>query len=381
MIKNSLLVLSILCLTLSCSVGQSSREGTPVSADSIRYAEGFTVERFENYTQVEVKNPWDSTRLLQRYLLIDREKQLPANLPKGTIVRIPVRRMVVYTSVHVAVVDRLHAINDVVGVCEPQYMQSIRSVVDGLDSGRIVNMGEAMNPNVERMIDAEPEVILVSPFEHTGYGSVEKLGIPLIECADYMESSPLGRAEWIRFIALFVDRDSLANELFAETEKKYLEVKALAAQAKNRPTVFTERKYGATWYVPTGESYLANFLQDAGADYIFKELPGKGSTPMDFEAVFDQAIHADYWLMKYNLAADMTYQQLASEYEPYRNFDAYKNRKVYGCNTATAPYYEETPMNPEFLLEDMVAIFHPELMPDYCMRYYREIGDRKEIGG
>ena len=166
-------------------------------------------------------------------------------------------------------------------------------------------MGEATAPNVEMMIDKGAELVIVSPFQNSGYGPVEKLGIPIIEGADYMESLPLGRTEWIRFYGMLFGKEALADSIFRQTEKSYLDLKQLVTADMPRPTVISEKKFGASWFMPAGDSYIANMYADAGADYVFKELPGAGSTPLAFETVLDRAIHADMWLIKYNQSEDM----------------------------------------------------------------------------
>ena len=293
------------------------------SSDSIQYAQGFTVQRFDTYTMVEVRDPWDSTRLLQRYLLVDRTKSVPGGLPKGTIVKVPVKDIVIYTSVHAAIIDQLHETDKVIGVCEPRYMDT-PAIQEGIQAGRIADLGEATSPNIEKMIEIGAELVIASPFQNSSYGPVEKIGIPIIEGADYMEAFPLGRTEWIRFYGLLFGKEEMADSIFKETEQAYLSLKDLTANIDNRPTVLSEKKFGSSWYVPSGDSYMAHLIEDAGADYMFKDLPGAGSTPLAFETVFDKAIHADIWLVKYNQSSEMTYKDLRSEYTPYENFDAFK---------------------------------------------------------
>lgn len=362
----------LLCFAFGCNVKQSPAGSQSLSSDTIRYARGFTIQHFDDYTSVELRDPWDSTRILQRYLLVDKSRTVPAGLPKGTVVRTPVKNIVVYTSVHAAIVDQLNEADKIIGVCEPRYMDT-PSIQEGLREGRIADLGEATAPNIEKMIDIGAELIIASPFQNAGYGPAEKLGIPIIEAADYMESLPLGRTEWIRFYALLFGKSAQADSIFRDTEQRYLELKKLAESVPNRPTVISEKKFGSSWYMPAGDSYVAHLYNDAGADYLFKDLPGAGSTPLAFETVLDQAIHADMWLIKYNQTKEMTYKELLTEYTPYENFDAFKNRRIYTCNTGVVPYYEEFPIHPDLLLKDLVWVFHPELLPGYTPRYYRKM--------
>ena len=352
--------------------GKQTSSKEALSSDSIQYAQGFTVQRFDTYIMVEVRDPWDSTRLLQRYLLVARTKSVPGGLPKGTIVKVPVKDIVIYTSVHAAIIDQLHETDKVIGVCEPRYMDT-PAIQEGIQAGRIADLGEATSPNIEKMIEIGAELVIASPFQNSSYGPVEKIGIPIIEGADYMEAFPLGRTEWIRFYGLLFGKEEMADSIFKETEQAYLSLKDLTANIDNRPTVLSEKKFGSSWYVPSGDSYMAHLIEDAGADYMFKDLPGAGSTPLAFETVFDKAIHADIWLVKYNQSSEMTYNDLRSEYTPYENFDAFKKKRIYTCNTGAVPYYEEFPIHPEYLLKDLIWIFHPELVFGYSPRYFREM--------
>ena len=352
--------------------GKQTSSKEALSSDSIQYAQGFTVQRFDTYIMVEVRDPWDSTRLLQRYLLVDRTKSVPGGLPNRTIVKVPVKDIVIYTSVHAAIIDQLHETDKVIGVCEPRYMDT-PAIQEGIQAGRIADLGEATSPNIEKMIEIGAELVIASPFQNSSYGPVEKIGIPIIEGADYMEAFPLGRTEWIRFYGLLFGKEEMADSIFKETEQAYLSLKDLTANIDNRPTVLSEKKFGSSWYVPSGDSYMAHLIEDAGADYMFKDLPGAGSTPLAFETVFDKAIHADIWLVKYNQSSEMTYNDLRSEYTPYENFDAFKKKRIYTCNTCAVPYYEEFPIHPEYLLKDLIWIFHPELVFGYSPRYFREM--------
>ncbi len=374
-ITYTFLSICIACLLVSCThTGKQAVYSGEAKVDSLTYAQGLTIRYFADYTAVDVRDPWDTTKLLQRYLLVERAKPLPSGMPKGTVIRVPVRKTVVYTSVHASILEQLGEAGSIVGVCEPRYMES-PVIQAGLKAGRIADLGEATAPNVERMLEIGAEAIIASPFQNSSFGPVEKLGIPIIQGADYMESLPLGRTEWVKFYGLLFGKKTMADSVFRETEQAYLEVKALAADVKTRPTVVSEKKYGSSWYMPGGNSYIAHLFEDAGADYLFHDLPGAASQPLSFETVFEKAIHADYWLVKYNQAMDMTYQELRQEYAPYENFDAYQERKVYGCNTGRVPYYEEFPLHPDYLLKDFVWIFHPELLPGYTPRYYHPLVD------
>lgn len=363
------LLATALFFTACTPSGKPTRPTEATSSDTLRYAQGFTVQRFSDYTAVEIPDPWDSTRILQRYLLVDRTRPVPAGLPKGTLVKVPARKVVVYTSVHAAILDQLGEIQHVVGVCEPRYMDT-PAIQEGIAAGRIADLGEATAPDIEKMIELDAELIIASPFQHSSYGPVEKIGIPILEAADYMESLPLGRTEWIRLYGLLFDKEAKADSLFRATEQRYLDLKALASNVAHRPTILSEKKYGSSWFLPAGDSYMAHLYKDAGGDYLFSYLSGSGSTPLAFESVFDRALHADLWFIKYNSATDLTYRELRTEYTAYAHFDAFQARHIYGCNTGTVPYYEEFPLHPDRLLRDLIVVLHPELLPGASTRYF-----------
>ena len=336
----------------------------------VHYAKGFHINRFKEYTQLIVLNPWDSTCILDSYVLVDRHRNLPLKLPEGTIVRIPVERVAFSSSVHAGMWDQLHKAHLTVGVCEPEYFSN-PLIVKGLKQGTITDLGMATSINIEKLIAAAPEILVVSPFENTKHTEFEKVRLVVVKDASYMEESPLGRAEWIKFEAAFTKEDMLADKIFQNIEKKYNGLCQKVAITTIRPTVFTEKKFGDIWYVAGGRSYLGRFLEDAGAKYIWKELNQSGSRPYSFEKVYAKAVKADYWLIKYNDAQkDMSYETLKNEYPLYVNFNAYQRKHVFAINTAKTPFYESGPMEPDKVLADLVHVFHPELLPGYKPTYY-----------
>ena len=367
--------LLLILFAVSCGDGrQRTSESSGVDSFRTRYARNFRVESYDGYKVVEMVNPWDTARLLHRYVLVDRDAELPDHLPEGDVLRVPLQRVAVYSSVHCGMLEELGREGCIVGVCEPEYI-ALDFVQQGVGQGSIANLGSAASPDLERMVAAAPEAILVSPFEHAGYGRVEKMGIPIVECADYMESTPLGRTEWIRLMGLFFGAESKADSLFDHTEAVYDSLRNLAVSTSDRPTVITARKYGAARYVPGGNSYIGVLLRDAGADYLWHDDTQTGSVPLSFESVFERGQAADFWLFKYNAPHEMTYEMLQSEYEPYRRFAAFEKHNIFVCNTGTVPYYEEMPLHPDRVLRDLILIFHPELLPGETLRYYRKMKD------
>lgn len=369
-------IVTLVLLLSACSGG--SRTSSHIDgADTIHfeYASNIKVLKNKEFIQVELRNPWDTLKTLQTYILVNKNKPVTNNLPKGTVIKTPLRRSVVYSSVHCALLDELDAIESISGVCDLEYINHNR-IKELCDNGHIADCGSSMNPDIEKIIDLNADAVLLSPFENSGgYGRIESIGIPIIECADYMETSPLGRAEWIKFYGMLIGKEKEADSLFNKIEEQYQTLKAKTQNVKYRPTVISELKYSSAWYVPGGQSTMARLINDAGANYIFSYTKGSGSIPLSFETVLDKGQKADFWLIKYNQNTDKTYSELENDYSPYKNFDAWKNKRIFGCNTSYVNYYEETPFHPESLLRDLIIVFHPELMNNKARKYFTPIGN------
>lgn len=364
-------------LLLSACGGRSKTSSAPTAEKeiSLHYAENLKLSQAEDYTIARLRNPWDTTKTLHTYLLIDKDKPLPENLPEGTIVRTPLSKAIVYSSVHCGLLQQIGALKSIGGICDLKYIK-LPEIQEGCRNGSITDAGNGMNPDIEKIIDLHPDAIMLSPFENSGgYGRVEKLNIPIIECADYMETSALGRAEWMRFYGLLFGRTQKADSLFAEVENNYNELKALVAPLSSAPSVISELKNGSAWYVPGGQSTSARIYADAGANYVFADDEHSGSVPLAFETVFDKGQDADFWLIKYNQAVDKTYSELKSDYAPYSGFRAFQERNIYGCNTGKVPFYEDSPFHPDRLLKDLIKIFHPALLEGYELKYFTKLAD------
>ena len=371
-------ILFIFLLALLSSCGGKSKSSSVIEAEKaipLRYAENLSLSATEDYTIARLRNPWDTTRILHTYVLVDKKKSLPADLPEGTLVRTPLSKAVVYSSVHCGLLNQIGALKSIGGVCDLKYIK-LQEVQDGCRTGSIADVGNGMNPDIEKIIDLHPDAIMLSPFENSGgYGRVEKLNIPIIECADYMETSALGRAEWMRFYGLLFGKKTEADAMFASVERSYKDLQELVKPISFAPSVMCDLKTSSTWYTPGGNSTIARLYADAGANYIFREDTHSGSLPYPFEVIFEKGQQTDFWLIRYNQPIDKTYKELEKEFAPYAGFRAFKERNIYGCNTNRVPFYEETPFHPDWLLKDLIKIFHPSLLEGYELRYYKKLSE------
>ncbi|MBD5267916.1 MAG: ABC transporter substrate-binding protein [Bacteroides sp.] len=367
-------VIAVLSLLFSCKSGNAHYSLSRGDTIPMTYAVNLTMVDFDGYTKVDIRNPWDTTRLLHSYILVPDSGVVPENMSGSTIIRTPVKNAVVYTAVHNRLAAEFGVAGSITGLCDASYIHD-PEIVSRLAAGKIVDCGSSMAPDVERIIGLKPDAVLLSPYENTnGYGKLSQLGVPIVECADYMEASPLGRAEWMKFYGRLFGVAESADSLFADTERSYLEMKSVAEGAGNRPGVLLDRIYGGAWYVPGAYSTMGRFIEDAGGRNIFSDYKIAGSAALAPEQVLYRGGDADLWLIRYAQSVDMTMPQLANDNALYGKLKPFKSGSVYGCNTAVNDFYEEMPFHPQWLLGELVALIHPELVADTVpARYFKKL--------
>lgn len=356
----------------SCSgSGRAAADTSAGDTIALTYATDLTLIDHTTFTEARIRNPWDTTALLATYLLIPDSIDLPAALPQGTVVRTPLKNSLVYSSVHVGLAGELGAGAAVKGVCDAAYMTD-PAIKSRIVSGDIADCGNSMAPDIEKIIELSPDAILLSPYENsTANARLVELGIPIIECADYMERSPLARAEWMKFFGLLYGKGETADSLFAVTQSEYDAIKSLTAGVSNRPTVLFDGLYADQWHVPGSNSTLAFFIKDAGGTNPFDSFKKSGSIGLSGEKVLGMAQNAEFWLARY--ASRMSLDDFVGQQRIYSQFDAAKKGAVYGCNTIEVPFYEEVPFHPQWFLADLASILHPELNLNPTHRYFSKL--------
>jgi len=247
-------------------------------------------------------------------------------------------------------------------------------VQEQVRQGRMIDVGDGMNPVIEKIIDRHPDALFLSPFENSGgYGKLEEIDIPIVECAEYMETSPLARAEWVRFYGMLFGCEQRADSLFQVTDSSYHALKALAQKAAGQKRVLVDKVTGSVWYVPGGKSTLGQMLTDANGSYPWVGDTHSGSVALPFESVLEKAGDADTWLFRYSSDHPITYGELKAEHHGYDQFKAYREKEVYGCNVEQSLFYEESPFRPDWLLNDIIRILHPEIEGLAPLRYYQKL--------
>lgn len=369
----------------SCNHSQTRLEARGGDTVRFEYARHLKIIKYQGYSIATLTDPWKQGKILHTYALVPKGKVgdevckafSSDNNQEVTIVRTPITRSVVFTTVHCALLYDLKAESAIKGVCDLQYISipdvQQRAKLPISDAHHVVDCGNSMSSNVEKIIDLKPEAIMVSPFENSGgYGKLDKLHIPLIEMADYMEESSLGRAEWMKFYGMLFGREKAADSLFNEVKSNYERLMQKAQTAKQTRSVFTERMMGNVWYVPGGRSVIGGLLQDARARYVFANDTHSGSVALSFESVLDRAGKADIWLFKYN-EHPSTLQELLKENAGYGEFKAVKTYQVFACDCTRRPYYEEVSFHPDRLLSDVIQIVHPDIAGFAPMHYYQRL--------
>ena len=372
------------------------------------------------YAEAIIANPWKTGTMLHRYILIPKGEEGDKTVARLALqrtsgmgcttdtVRTPVERSAVFIAPHCQLMYELGCQQAIRGVCDLNYINipdvrkraasagnaSSGNASSGNASAQnsIVDCGSSMAPDIERIIALKPEAILVSPFENSGgYGKLDKLHIPLIEAADYMESSPLGRAEWMKFYGMLFGKDKnisttaagkaseatlpascelKADSLFSQIEKEYLKLKAEAGKLPKGLSILTERKTGGVWYVPGGQSTIGILLKDANARYIFSDDKHSGSLPMSPEQILAKGSQVDVWAFKYFGGAPLSQVQLLQEYDGYKALAAFNRGNIYQVDTSTVPYFELTSFHPELLLREFIILAHGERFGK--LRFYKK---------
>lgn len=397
--KKYILWIATMAITLTACQGGKTAAGMEEGGDTLqmKYAQLLTIVSHDEqgYTEVKVHNPWKEGTELHRYILVPKGKEGDATMAKlagqahgegkkaaalgvkTDTVRTPLESNLVFTAPHCQLLTELGCQNAITGVCDKDYINipdiKSRAQADAKVAHPIMDCGSSMQPDIERIIALHPEALLISPFENNGgYGKLDKLRIPIIETADYMETSPLGRAEWIKLYGLLLS-SSKADSLFSAIEKEYLQLKAEAAKLPQGLSILTERKTGNVWYVPGGKSTMGILLRDAHAKYIFADDQHSGSLSMSPEQIIAKGNQIDVWAFKYFGGNALTKQDLLAEYQGYQALKAFQTGTVYETNTSCEPYFELTSSHPEILLREFIILSHPEAGDKFGkLRFYKK---------
>ncbi len=383
--KNSFTFITVtlfsIVLFLNCCTQQkntNSLDDTIIVEDSsnyvrTEYAKGFTVKYLKDGVRlVEVCDPQadEDERMPIGYAFALVPKGSEAEVPEGyERVEVPIRSTITMTSLQLSNFTALDAHDFIKGITGTKNLYN-KDILQRVKDGRIQKIGMEGNFDVELILAANPDIIFISPFKRGGYDTIKETGITLIPHLGYKEATPLAQAEWVKFVGMFIGKETDANKVFEGIARRYNEIKELAAQTTEHPTVFSGEMHGGNWYAVGGKNHLAQMFRDAGADYIIHD-DNTGGVNLEYEQLYATAANADYWRILNSFPGDFSYEALKASEPRNVHFKAFKEKHVIYCNMKQTPYYESAPVEPDQVLTDLVAIFHPELLPNHEGKYYK----------
>jgi iron complex transport system substrate-binding protein len=343
---------------------------------AVRYAEGFKVTPHKNATIVEVTYPFQGASSGYRYLLVQKGEEIPEHDPDLKVIRVPLETIVCTSTTHIPLLDYLGETDRLIGFPTTDYISSAK-MRKRIDEGKVQELGVDKGLNMELLAASKPA--LVMGYTMTGdygqYKKMEDLGIPVAINAEYLEKHPLGRAEWIKFMALFFNKQKEADSVFNEIELSYLAAKAKVDSVSSRPTVLSGVVYGSAWFLPGGQNYASRLLQDAGCDYLWASDSSHGFLELSFESVYEKANKADLWI---GVATMKSLQELENSDHRYARFKPFQQKQVYTYDARKgakggSEFLELGYLRPDIILNDLIKIAHPQLMADYELYFHKQL--------
>lgn len=371
---SSTVFLLIFLSVISCSkTTQKVNNASEQTISSVKYAKGFTILAFDNYTQVTINDPWKRGSVYAKYYLV---KNTAINVPNdGIKIQIPLKTIASTSVTQYEFLSLLGELNTVTGICQANiaYNPEIRKRVS---EKKTIDLGDAFHINLEKVLHLKPSALLASGYNQTdpNMTRIQQAGVPVIYDNEWMETSLLGRAEWIKFVAVFYDKEHQADSIFSEIENRYNSIKEKAANVKDKPNIMAGSDFRGTWYMPAGHSFMGQLFADAGAHYYYSNDTTTGSLPLNVETVLKNFSQTDVWLnCNYSSLNDLLKADAKN-----RLFKPVKNKQVYNFNKRMLPsgandFWESAIARPDLLLSDVIAILHPNILPDYQLFYAEKL--------
>ncbi len=373
-------IFSLIILFADChqrdKVDQQVGDAGEIKRSDFKYTTGFSVAYHPGYKVVTVHRPWQNATKGIDYILVPKGAPRPDARHDAQIIEVPVENMVVTSTTHIPLLYMLDESEKLIGFPNTDLISSeeVRRLVD---RNHIKELGMGSNLNLEALVELQPSMVMaftMGPVD-AQYKKIQEMNIPVVINADYLETDPLGRAEWIKFAALFLDKEKEADSIFDALEKNYLHLQNLVEKVEDKPAVITGVVYSDTWYMPGGKSWASIFFQDAGGHYPWSTNKQTGSIPLSFEQVYDVASGAPFWI---GAASYQSLRELAAADSRYTAFEAYQQNNVYTYNKRMGAkggneFLELGYMRPDIILADLVKIMHPEMLPDHTLFFYRKL--------
>ncbi len=337
----------------------------------LKYAKGFEIQHFKNSIKLIVKAPYPNSKEVFEYTLTKSKKIKSINT-----IQIPVKSVVVTSTTHIPMLELLKVENKLIGFPNTKYISS-KKTRERIDGGFIKDLGNEEQINTELLLDLHPDLVIGFTLNSNNkmFTTIKKMGIPVLLNGDWLEETPLGRAEWIKVFGVLFNKEKQADSIFTNIEKNYLSAKNIALKAKIIPTIISGGLFKDIWNLPAGGSFEASFLKDANTNYLYKNSKGKGSLSLNIENVYNQGKNADFW---FSPSYFKTLKQLEESNDIYSKFNAFKNNKIYTYvntqgTTGGIMYFELAPSRPDLVLKDLIKITHPNLLKNYKLTFYKKL--------
>ena len=364
-----LIFISSFFILFGCKKNETSEVAkTKTAKNSIEYASGLSIVKYDAYSVVTVLNPWPNANKDFKYILKEKEAKVPDSLQNYKTIQVPLESVVVTSTTNIPFLEMLEVENKLVGFPHIDYISSEKTRAL-IDKGSVKNVGQNEKLNIEQLIELSPDLIVTFGVDNNNpmLDNLKKSGLSVLIQGDWMEQSPLGKAEWIKLYGALFGKEEKAKELFDKIVQSYDQAKKLAAEKTANSTVLYGSMYEDVWYVAKGNSWVAEFMKDAHANYLWADLKGTGSEGLSFEKVLDKAKTANVWIAS---GSFKSLDELQKANPHYSEFDAFTNKNVYSFEgklgaTGGTVYYELAPSRPDLVLKDYIKIFHPDLLPGY----------------
>jgi len=341
-------------------------------------ASGFTIQQKESWLKLTVATPWQkSTDNIFEYHLLKRGGKIPDELKKQQVIFTPVTRVVCLSTTHIGFLDALGEVSSIVGLSGSNYLTN-QQVRKGISENRIREVGYEQGLNYEMIIQLKPDVVFaygIGAEINTQINKLHDLGIPVILVGEYLEQSPLAKAEWLKFFGAFFDKEAIATSKYEKIKSNYQAIKSIAGKVQERPSVLTGLPFKDTWWIAGGRSNLAVLIEDAGGKFLWSENSSKEAFPVSLEEVFLRAAKADFWI---NCGSVNSKNELLAFDSRYSDLPVVKNQRIYNNNLRAVSgggndYWESGVVHPDLVLADLVKILHPEISGDGDFYYYKKI--------
>ena len=274
-------------------VVSNTENGTSVP---LSYAQGFGITHSSGYTTITVYNPWKPGEIYDTYYLVKNEGQaVPTD---GLKVVIPLKSIMTNSATHLGFLELLGELDKVTGVCNSNYIYN-PTILQGVKDGTIKDLGDAFNLDIENLLLLHPQAVMTSAYNAEDENSrrMKQTGLPILYNIEWQEKSILGRAEWIKFIGAFFDKEKLADSIFSQIAEQYNEIKKKAEKLSYAPSILSGQDYRGTWSMPSGRSYNAQLFRDAGANYYYaNDTTVSGSISSSIEEALIHFNQADIWV-------------------------------------------------------------------------------------